>query len=62
MSFYDGRVAPLPAALQGLAPGIHDELVIDGVIRVVLVRQLADGPVALSLDITDLVIARVNKD
>lgn len=54
MALYDGRHAPLPPALQGLTPGMHDEVTIDGVIRVALLRQLDDGPVALALDITDL--------
>ncbi|KAF1686939.1 two-component sensor histidine kinase [Pseudoxanthomonas broegbernensis] len=54
MVLFDGRRAPLPDALQGLAPGVHDEIVIDGVVRVALIRQLDGGPVALALDITDL--------
>lgn len=54
ISLFDGRHAPLPPALQGLAPGVHDEITIDGTVQVALVRQLADGPVALALDITDL--------
>jgi signal transduction histidine kinase len=54
MALFDGRSAPLPAALRGLPPGVHDEVMVDGGVRVALVRQLADGPVALALDITDL--------
>ena len=54
MVLFDGRHGPLPAALQGLAPGVHDEVVIDGVVRVVLIRQTEEGPLALALDITDL--------
>lgn len=51
---FDGRRSPLPSELQGLSPGVHDELVVDGRMRVVLVRELEDGPLALALDITDL--------
>ncbi|MCA0395618.1 MAG: HAMP domain-containing histidine kinase [Proteobacteria bacterium] len=54
IALFDGRHGPLPPELRGLAPGVHDEIVVDGGMRVVLVRQLADGPVALALDITDL--------
>jgi len=54
MTLFDGRHAPLPKALQGLPPGVHDEVFIDGVVRVVLIRDIQGGPVALALDITDL--------
>ena len=54
IALFDGRHAPLPQALQGLAAGVHDDVVVDGVMRVVLVRQLEQGPLVLALDITDL--------
>jgi len=54
IALFDGRHEPLPRELQGLAPGMHDEIVVDGAMRVVLIRQVAGGPIALALDITDL--------
>jgi len=55
MSIYDGLAAEgLPAALRGLAPGVYDEIIVDGVERVALVREVDGRPVALALDITDL--------
>ena len=51
---FDGRQGPMPDELRRLPPGVHDDIVVDGVMRVVLVRQLDGGPVALALDITDL--------
>lgn len=54
IALFDGRNGPLPPELQGQGPGVHDEIVIDGIMRVVLIRELPEGPVALALDITDL--------
>ncbi|WP_386070110.1 sensor histidine kinase [Tahibacter sp. UC22_41] len=44
----------MPAQLAGLAPGIHDEIVIDGRERVLLVRDIDGERAVLALDITDL--------
>ena len=44
----------VPAALRSLAPGVHDDVMVDGVERVVLVREVDGRPVMLALDITDL--------
>lgn len=55
IALYDGRdPADIPQALRGLAPGVYDELVVDGIERVVLVRQVDGRPLMLALDITDL--------
>ena len=55
IAFYDGRRPDaLPPALRGLTPGVHDDILVDGVERVVLVRQVEGGPLMLALDITDL--------
>ena len=55
ISLYDGRGdAPLPDALRGLGPGVHDNILLDGVEHVVLVRAIDGRPVTLALDITDL--------
>lgn len=44
----------LPDALKHLTPGIHDDLVVDGRERVVLVRDLPDERLVLALDIGSL--------
>lgn len=55
MSFYDRRApASLPRALQGLAPGVHDGILVGDSERVVLVRQRDGHQLMLSLDITEL--------
>ena len=55
LAFYDGRdPAGMPAPLRGVAPGVYDEIMIDGVERVALVREVDGRPLALALDITDL--------
>lgn len=46
--------APLPAALRDLAPGVHDDVMVDGNIRVVLVREVNGRRLILTLDIADL--------
>ncbi len=55
MSVYDSRTpGGLPASLRGLAPGVYDDLIVDGVEHVALVREIDGRPVVLALDITDL--------
>ena len=55
ISLFGGRgTNPLPDALASLPPGIHDEIFLDGIERVVLVRQVDGHPMVLALDITDL--------
>jgi len=55
LAFFDGRdPASMPPPLRGVGPGVYDEIMIDGVERVALVRQVDGRPVALALDITDL--------
>ena len=55
MALYGGEQgASLPAAVASLAPGLHDEIMVDGVERVVLVRNDDGRQVALALDITDI--------
>ena len=55
LTLYD-NVAParLPPALRGLAPGVHDDVAVDGGERVVLVRQVEGRRLVLTLDIADL--------
>ena len=43
---------PLPRQLDSLEPGLHDDMVLDGVNSVVLVEQIAGKPVAMALDLT----------
>jgi signal transduction histidine kinase len=52
MALYDGR-GTVPTALQGLGPGLHDDVVIGDRIYVVMVREIEGGPLMLALDITD---------
>jgi len=52
MALYDGR-GTVPAALQGLGPGLHDDVAIGDRIYVVMVREIEGGPLMLALDITD---------
>ena len=55
LSLYDGRdPTGMPPPLRGVGPGVYDEIMIDGVERVALVREVDGRPVALALDITDL--------
>lgn len=55
ISLYDGRDPDdIPQALRGLPPGVYDEIRVDGVERVVLVRQVEGRPLMLALDITEL--------
>ena len=55
IALFDGRPPNrLPESLAALPPGIHDEIVLDGIERVVLVREVDGRPMVLALDITDL--------
>lgn len=55
LTLFDGRVQPrLPAPLRGLAPGVHDDIEIDGRDHVVKVRMVEGRPLLLALDITSL--------
>lgn len=54
ITFYDGQADTLPPALRDLTPGVHDDVMVDGVERVVLVRQAEGRTLMLALDITDL--------
>jgi signal transduction histidine kinase len=55
IALYDGRdPQALPAPLRGMPPGVYDEIMVDGVERVALVREVDGRPLALALDITDL--------
>lgn len=52
MELFDGSdPAQLPAALRGLAPGLHDDLMVEGRERVVMVRMAQGRPLLLMLDI-----------
>ncbi|MDI9240273.1 HAMP domain-containing sensor histidine kinase [Lysobacter sp. LF1] len=55
MAMYDAHdAAGLPPALRDVPPGVYDEIYIDGIERVALVREVDGRSVALALDITDL--------
>ncbi len=55
IALFDGRnPADIPLALRSLEPGVHDDVMLDGVERVVLVREQDGRPMMLALDITDL--------
>ncbi|HEY0505468.1 MAG TPA: HAMP domain-containing sensor histidine kinase [Lysobacter sp.] len=55
ISLYDGHdPAAIPQALRGLPPGVYDDMMVDGVERVVLVREVDGRPLMLGLDITEL--------
>ncbi|WP_233433435.1 sensor histidine kinase [Lysobacter soli] len=55
LAFYDGHLPEdMPPPLRGVPPGVYDEIMIDGVERVALVREVDGRPLALALDITDL--------
>jgi signal transduction histidine kinase len=43
---------PLPPVLRGLPPGTHDEVEVDGALKVVLVREVDGHPLAMALDIS----------
>jgi signal transduction histidine kinase len=55
LRLYDSRgTRPIPADLQALGPGVHDDILVDGGERVVMVRDVDGGRLTLSLDITDM--------
>jgi signal transduction histidine kinase len=55
IALFDGRnPADIPPALRALEPGVHDDVMLDGVERVVLVREQDGRRMMLALDITDL--------
>ena len=51
MRLYDGATAPLPRGLQGLGPGLHDDIVVDGQDTVALVRDALGRRLVLALEI-----------
>lgn len=53
LRLYDGARAPLPQALQGVRPGLHDDLDIGGRESVALLRQVGARRVAMVMDITE---------
>jgi len=54
LSFFSAHHGyPIPEHLVGLTPGLHDEVDIGDQPSAILVRDTADGPVILALDITD---------
>lgn len=55
MSLYDSRnLKRIPVALAALEPGVHDDVLVDGQERVVLVRREGDHKLILSLEISEL--------
>lgn len=46
-------VPPPPKVLRALPPGLHDDLWVEGKLRVVMIQDLPGGRVALALDITE---------
>ncbi len=44
---------PPPKVLRALGPGLHDDIWVEGKLRVVMIQDLAGGRVALALDITE---------
>lgn len=53
MRLYDGAAASLPRGLQGLPPGLHDDLDFEGREHVVLVRDALGRRLVLALDLSD---------
>lgn len=53
MRLYNGRDAALPPELRTLGVGLHDDIVIDDRINVVLAREVGGHPLMLALDVTD---------
>ena len=53
LTLFDGREPQrLPAALRGLPPGLHDDILVEGRERVAMVRMAEGRPLMLVLDIT----------
>lgn len=46
-------VPPPPKVLRALGPGLHDDIWVEGKLRVVMIQDLPGGRVALALDITE---------
>ncbi len=44
---------PPPKVLRALGPGLHDDIWVEGKLRVVMIQDLSGGRVALALDITE---------
>jgi signal transduction histidine kinase len=44
---------PMPAALAGLPPGLHDDIRLEGVNSVVLIEQINGKPLAMALNLTE---------
>lgn len=42
-----------PSILKGLSPGLHDEILVNGMLSVVLVEDTPHGRIALAMDITE---------
>lgn len=55
MKLFDaGRPETVPADLRGLPPGLHDDIMVDGIERVVLIREVDGRKLMLALDLTEL--------
>jgi signal transduction histidine kinase len=55
MTLFDASIpGRLPANLRGLEPGVHDDVIVDGREKVVLVRGIQGKPLVLALDISEL--------
>ncbi|WP_231118285.1 sensor histidine kinase [Lysobacter silvisoli] len=55
IKLYDSRSGPAPPpSLRRLSPGVHDDMLVDGVEHVVLVRDSGGRRLTLSLDISEL--------
>lgn len=55
MKLFDaGRPDTVPADLRGLPPGLHDDIMVDGIERVVLIREVDGRKLMLALDLTEL--------
>lgn len=52
--YEDGGVSAIPAEINHLAPGVHDDVIVGGGERVVLVRIVGGKRLMLALDITAL--------
>lgn len=55
MKLFDAsRPETVPADLRGLPPGLHDDIMVDGIERVVLIREVDGRKLMLALDLTEL--------
>jgi len=64
VSLYDAGSGSqlVPAALRSLPPGAHDDVILDGIEHVVLVREVDGRRLILSLDITELEAREVDME